>query len=151
MGFLEAIAQSTRFLRSPFRVARALGLTLMIWACYPVSTYFLGFAFGGLRLSFGAAMFVQLCVIVAVVPPQAPGFLGLFQLAALLAVELFGGPEAATGTAGAFAMMLWAVNVVPITLVGVWFLRRERLQLGELARASERAATKEGDEAKRER
>jgi len=37
-------------------------------------------------------------------------------------------------------MMMWGVNVIPITIVGLWYLRREGLSLRHLAQASERAA-----------
>ena len=135
-GFLGSIAQSMTFLKNPGRVAVAVLLTFALWLCYPLSAYCLARGFG-LELVFAGALLVQVIVTAAVAAPQAPGFIGVFSVAAMKAVEVFGVDKA---QAGGFAMMLWAVNVIPITLVGLWLLRREGLSLKGLARASKEAA-----------
>ncbi|MHC5034641.1 MAG: lysylphosphatidylglycerol synthase transmembrane domain-containing protein [Planctomycetota bacterium] len=136
MEFVTAIANSMSFLKKPGQVAMALALSFAIWGLFPVSTYALSFAFD-LDLSFLGALVVQVCVTAAVAVPQAPGFIGPFQWATMKAAELFG---ASQGRAGAFAMMLWAVHVVPITVVGLAVLRHEGLNLLRLAQDSKRAA-----------
>jgi len=136
MGLLGSFVQAMGFLKSPGRVAAATLLSLGVWFCYPLSTYVLARGFG-LDLPLAGALVVQSMVTVAVVAPQAPGFIGPFQAAATAGAELFG---VSRGDAGAFGMMMWAVNVIPITIVGLWYLRREGLSLRRLAQASERAA-----------
>jgi len=136
MGFAESVTCSMAFLKSPRQVLVAAVLSVAIWMMSPISTYALAYGFG-VRLTFAAALVIQVCVTAAVALPQAPGFIGPFQVATMKATELFGVAE---GDAGAFAMMLWAVNVVPITIVGLGFLRHEGLNLLQLAQASERAA-----------
>jgi len=136
LGFTGSATRSMEFLRGPRRVLVAAVLSLAVWMMFPLSTYALAHAFD-LRLGFAAALVVQVCVLAAVALPQAPGFIGPFHVATLKATELFGVGQ---GDAGAFAMMLWAVNVVPITVAGLAFLRRERLNLLELADASAEAA-----------
>jgi hypothetical protein len=136
MRILSAAVQALGFLRSPARVAAAILLSFAIWTCYPVSTYYLARGFG-LDLPFAGALLTQSIVTAAVAAPQAPGFFGTFQWAAQWGAQLFG---VSTGDAGAFAMMMWAVNVVPITVVGLGFLSYEGLSLGRLAQASQRAA-----------
>lgn len=69
----------------------------------------------------------------AVALPQAPAFVGPFHLAAAVAARSF---AAAAGEAQAFALLMWLVNVLPITLVGLGFLWHEGLGLGQLASAS---------------
>ena len=140
LGFAGSVARAMVVLRNPLQVLLALALSLATWLMFPLSTYVLAKAFG-LDLQFGAALVIQVCVTAAVALPQAPGFIGPFQVATVKAAELFG---VAGGDAGAFAMMLWAVNVIPITIVGLAFLRHEGLNLLELAQESERAA--EADE-----
>ena len=136
LAFAESVARAMAVLRNPGQVALALVLSLAAWLMFPLSTFVLAKGFG-LDLGFGAALVIQVCVTAAVALPQAPGFIGPFQVATMKAAELFG---VADGDAGAFAMMLWAVHVVPITIVGLAFLRHEGLNLLELARASEQAA-----------
>jgi len=111
-------------------------LSFALWLCFPLSTYFLARGFN-LELSFPGALLVQLFLTAAVVPPQAPGFIGLFQVAAITGAELCGVP---TAEAGAFATMLWAVNVLPITAVGLGLLWHQGLSLRRLAEGSGKAA-----------
>ncbi len=136
MRFAVSITESMKFLKNPGQVAVAVLLSFAIWSLFPLSTYALAYSFD-LDLTFLGALVVQVCITAAVAVPQAPGFIGPFQLAAKKATELFG---VSAGGAGAFAMMLWVVNVVPIALVGLAFLRYEGLSLGGLARASRQAA-----------
>jgi len=136
MGFVSSMTQSMRFLRSPGQVAMGTLLSLAVWICFPLSTYSLARGFG-MELTFGGVLFVQVVVTAAVAAPQAPGFIGVFQLAAEAATEALGVPR---GEAGAFAIVLWAVNVVPITAVGLAVLWYEGLSVRGLARASKEAA-----------
>jgi hypothetical protein len=138
LEFASAVVGSMRFLRNPGQVLVATLLSFAIWSLFPASTYALARAFD-MDLPPVGAMVVQVCVTAAVALPQAPGFIGPFHVATKKGAELFGVPAAG---AGAFALMLWVVNVVPITIVGLAFLRREGLNLVRLARASEQAAAK---------
>jgi len=136
MGFVRSIAESMAFLKSPEQVALGLALSFCIWLSLALSTYTLALGFGAGLPPVGA-LFVQLVLTGAVAMPQLPSFLGVFQVAAMEGARLFYMPEA---EAGAFAVMLWAVNVVPITAVGLGTLWYEGLSLRGLARASRQAA-----------
>lgn len=135
-GFVASVAAPMRFMRSPRMVLVGLLLTLAQWASITLSTYMLSLGFG-MGLSAASVLLIQLTVTVAVAPPQLPGYFGLFQLGAMTGAGLFGIP---LDTALVFANVLWAVNVLPITIVGLLFLQREGLSLGRLTRASKRAA-----------
>ncbi len=136
MGFVASITQSLRFLRDPGQVAVATLFSLAVWFCFPLSTYSLARGFG-LELGFGGVLLIQVIVTAAVAAPQAPSFIGVFQMAAAAGAESFG---VAPGDAAAFAIVLWAVNVIPITAVGLAVLWHEGLSVRGLARASEEAA-----------
>lgn len=136
MSLVRSMVQALSFLRSPGRVVAAILLSFGIWACYPLSTYALARGFG-LELPLAGALVAQSMITAAVAAPQAPGFIGPFQVAAQYGAKLFGVSE---GDAGAFSMMLWAIHVVPITAVGLGFLWYEGLNLRGLAQASQRAA-----------
>lgn len=64
--------------------------------------------------------------------PSAPGYIGVFHYAAVLAMGIFDVPRP---TAVGYALLLHASQIVPITLVGWLFLLREHMSLGEAARA----------------
>lgn len=137
--FVGSVVETLSFLRRPGRVGTALVLSLALWLCYPLSTYCLARGFN-LQIPLAGVLWVQVLVTMAVVMPQAPGFIGVFQVAAMVGVELYGVPK---GDAGAFATMMWALNVFPITIVGLAVLWYEGLSLRRLARASEAAAGSE--------
>ncbi len=128
--------ETFNFLKSPGPVAAALGMTLLLWLCYPLSAWYVAEAFG-LGLPPGAALLVQSLLTLAVVLPQGPGYIGVYQVAAMVGVQLYGVPESA---AAAFATMLWLLSVVPITLVGLPLLWMQGLGLTGLLRASRQAS-----------
>lgn len=64
--------------------------------------------------------------------PSAPGYVGVFHYAAVLALEVFGVPRA---TALGYAILFHATQFIPVTLVGWIFLLREHLSLGEATHA----------------
>jgi uncharacterized protein (TIRG00374 family) len=128
MEFLESVTHSMQFLRAPGRVLGALALSLALWFCYPLSTYAMALGFN-LDLPFVGALLAQVIITAAVAVPQAPGFVGVFSVAAMVGVQLFG---VSGGDAAAFATTLWAINVFPITIVGLAVLWWEGLSLRAL-------------------
>ncbi len=136
LEFSDSVVQSLAFMKSPRGVAAGLVLTLALWFCYPLSTWSLAQGFG-LALPFGGAVLVQVLITLAVLLPQAPSFVGVFQVAAMAGVSLYG---VTRGPAGAFAFMLWVINVVPITVVGLAVLWWRGLSLRRLAEESRHVA-----------
>lgn len=64
--------------------------------------------------------------------PSAPGYIGVFHYAAVLALDIFGVPRAA---GVGYAILFHATQMIPVTLVGWIFLLREHVSLGEAAHA----------------
>jgi uncharacterized protein (TIRG00374 family) len=64
--------------------------------------------------------------------PSAPGYVGVWHVAAVLALSLF---DVAQAPAVGYALLYHASQFVPITLGGWLFLVREHVTLGEAARA----------------
>jgi len=139
-GFFRSITEAMGFLKHPGAVALAVGCSAGVWMAQGLSNYAVCLALG-VRMGLAGALLAAVVVSVAVALPQAPGYLGTFHLAALLAAQSFGVSE---GPAGAFALLLWAVNVVPITLVGLGFLWWEGLSLRRLTAASRRIRREAG-------
>lgn len=64
--------------------------------------------------------------------PSAPGYVGVWHAASVLALSMFGVSQA---TALGYALLYHASQFVPITLIGWVFLVREHVTLGEATRA----------------
>jgi uncharacterized protein (TIRG00374 family) len=74
---------------------------------------------------------------IGIMVPAAPGYIGTLHVACKVGLRLFDvGPELSVP----FAWFFWAGQWIPVTLVGLWFLRREGLSLASLGRAQDEAA-----------
>ena len=80
-----------------------------------------------LSLSWVAPWVVLAFVGVSVSIPSAPGFIGVFHAAAAVALGLLG---VARAEAVGYAIILHAVQFIPITLIGWIFLLREQVLAG---------------------
>jgi len=109
-------------------------LSLTIWFFNASPIYVLCYAFD-IKLSFAGACFVMVCLALAVALPQAPGFIGVFHIAIQKTLDVFG---VGLSSAQSFAIILWALSIIPITIVGLLFLWREGMSLGEISHYDEK-------------
>ena len=100
----------------PWRLLQALLLTGLVWGTWLVAIISTLQAFG-LDIPVAGAMFIEAALTLAMMVPQAPGFLGMFQVVTEEALALFGAPAA---EAKAVAVVFWTVCFVPITALGLW-------------------------------
>jgi uncharacterized membrane protein YbhN (UPF0104 family) len=109
-------------------------LSLIIWLLNAASVYVLCYSFN-IGLSFAGACFVIVCLALAVALPQAPGFIGVFHIATQKSLDVFG---VGLSSAQSFAIILWAVTIIPIIIVGLLFLWREGVSFGEISHYDEK-------------
>jgi uncharacterized membrane protein YbhN (UPF0104 family) len=110
------------------------GLSLMIWLLNASAVYVLCYSFN-IDLSFAGACFVIVCLALAVALPQAPGFIGVFHIATQKSLDVFG---VGLSSAQSFAIILWMVCIIPVTVVGILFLWREGMSFGEISHFEEK-------------
>jgi glycosyltransferase 2 family protein len=123
-GFLEGLGST----RDRVGLLQAGVLSLAIWFNGAAAIYCLFLAFE-LPLSFSAACFTAVAIAIAVVVPQAPGFLGTFHVVIEKTLVLW---AVAATPAAAYAIVFWAVSFVPVTVAGLLALWHEGLTLGGL-------------------
>lgn len=106
--------------RHPATAARALALTVSSWLVFAFSSLLLlrGFHFG---VGFEAALLVTVATALVLVIPAAPGGVGQFEAAAIVALSAFGIDRS---HALSFGIVLHAVNLLPYLLVGYIALQR---------------------------
>lgn len=114
----------------PGRLFQALLLTGLVWGTWLVAIVSTLKAFA-LDIPLAGAMFIEAALTLAMMVPQAPGFLGMFQVVTEEALALFGAPAA---EAKAVAVVFWTVCFVPITLLGLWDGWRLGIGFGPTAR-----------------
>lgn len=100
-------------------------LSLVIWALSAFNSYFMLLAFD---LHLGPLAWFTWLVVVAlgIMLPAAPGFIGTYQAFTVLSLALFG---VSKELALAVSVVTHAMQFLPITLAGLYHLRKEHLSL----------------------
>lgn len=124
---LSAGLQAFQSWRAPLL---ALALSGMIWINGALALWIMFDAFR-LVLPFSAACFLSVALALAVIPPQAPGFVGVWQLAVSHALMAWGVQEQ---VAASFALVFWLVSFAPVTAIGILCMLKEGLSLSRLLR-----------------
>ncbi len=117
--------------RSPAQLPGLIVWSVLVWVAPALAAWTMLRALD-LPLPFVVGCAVLAFVGLGVSIPSAPGYVGVFHYAAVLALEIFDVPRA---TALGYAILFHASQFIPITLVGWVFLMREHLSLGEATHA----------------
>ena len=113
-------------------VAAAFALTLAVWVLPILSSYVLMRGFG-FELPFAAALVVFVAIGVGTALPPPPGMFGVFQIAAVIALGLFGIPKA---EALAYGILLNAVQFLTLVAQGLVALPLLGIGVGDVTRAA---------------
>lgn len=132
--FLEGLDS----LRSPGLAAAILGLSLGAWLCEATMYALLALGFR-LGLSYWAFMLTTAVANLFAMVPAAPGYVGTFDVGALASLALFGADHA---RAAGYVLVLHAILLIPVTLLGFFYLWRANLSLSLRDPADGRATTK---------
>lgn len=117
---LRQITLGMAALRNPGSLAIVAALSLATWACEAASYYTLLAGFG-VTVGVPVALFATIVINLGIMIPSAPGYVGTFEGAALIALTAFGiDPESAL----AFAIVSHAIQWSLVTLIGAVFLSR---------------------------
>jgi uncharacterized protein (TIRG00374 family) len=128
---LETFRRGLEGVKTPAHVGPLLAWTGLTWAL-PVFGAWALLRAVHLDLSLLAGWTVLTFVGFGISIPSAPGYIGVWHAAAVLALSMFGVSQA---TAVGYAILYHASQIVPITVVGWLFLVREHMTLGEATRA----------------
>lgn len=117
-GFFEEALEAFKILRRPIRFFSILGLTAFFLIGQILTNFFLFKAYH-FSLSFWASLFLLLVVQVGNVPPSAPGKIGIFEYAVILALSVFG---VSKSQALSYGIMLHLVAFLPKIILGMFFI-----------------------------
>jgi uncharacterized protein (TIRG00374 family) len=125
---LRSFADGLSVLRHPGRFLVVFAWAMALWLVQGLA-FWIGFRSFGIHVPFAAALFVQGLIVIGVAAPSTPGFFGLFEAAAVAGLRLYGvGDDVAV----AWAFSFHVLSLIPITLIGLYYLIRSGMQLGEL-------------------
>jgi uncharacterized protein (TIRG00374 family) len=122
--FLEGLA----CLRSPRDAVMILFSSILIWLLEVGKYWFLmhGFAFA---VSYFALMLMNGIANIVTIIPAAPGYIGTFEAAGIAVLQAYGVDQA---IATAYTVVLHAALLLPITILGAWYMLRMGLSIDKV-------------------
>ena len=140
-SFARTFAEGLAVVRRPSRLVFALAWSFVLWLVIATQLWVIASAFA-ILLPYAGSFLITAMLVVGVAIPT-PGGVGGTHEAFRLGVTSFYGADndAAVGA----AIVQHAVNFVPITLLGLWFVARDGLNFGRLRQmAAEGAGSAKG-------
>lgn len=123
----EDILIGLRSVGSVSRLLVCVAMTVVVWGSGVGAVAAVLHAFGLDDLPIETSLFVLGSVNLAIAVPQAPGFLGVFQVVVERALSLW---QADHGAAQAVAIVYWAVSYVPVVTIGLFEAWRLGFRIG---------------------
>jgi glycosyltransferase 2 family protein len=134
LNIFETFVHGLDGIRAPSHAAPLVAWTVAVWLVPALAAWTM-FRALDLHLPFIAGWAVLSFVGLGISIPSAPGYVGVFHAAAVLAVGLFG----VSHSAGVgYALLFHASQILPVTLVGWLYFLREQVSLTEASRANPR-------------
>ena len=128
-GLLHAFLDGIVPLRKGRHYVSVTILSIAIWLCYVYSVQLAFYAFSFVKtysLPWSAALVVLVITTVGIIVPSSPGYIGTYHFLCLLSLNLFGVPDS---PALSFAFVFYAVNFLPILVLGLVFVSWEGITL----------------------
>jgi glycosyltransferase 2 family protein len=134
----EGLIAGLAILRTPGRLPGVIGWSIVLWVVNGAS-FWLCFQAFHLAVPAEAAFLLQGLIAYGVAIPALPGFFGVFEAVAIVALGFYGVNK---DLAVSYAVAYHVTTFVPITVLGLIALSRLHLRFGDLraARAAERAS-----------
>jgi uncharacterized protein (TIRG00374 family) len=125
---LRSFADGLAVLRKPRLLAIITFWAFALWITQAIS-FWLAMKALGIDVPLSAAVFVQGIIVLAVVLPAMPGNFGTFETAAILGLNVYGISQ---DLAFAWGFAFHVLSLIPITLIGLYYLARSGMKLGDL-------------------
>ena len=142
VGVFERFVEGLSSLRSGRDVLMIFVTSLVIWLAETVKYWFVMHAFtapgSGFPVPFYVLMLMNGVVNLATTIPSSPGYVGTFDLPGIEILNIFG---VVRDVAAAYTLVLHAALWFPITILGAWYMWRERISWREFAAAERERET----------
>ena len=136
-GALDHFLEGLGLFRDLPRLLWVFLLSFLLFGCFAVALQVSMVAFG-IILPWYAGFTLLVISAFAIMAPAAPGYVGTMNLACVAGLALFGVVDATR--ANSFSWFYWAGQWLPVTVVGLFYLRREGLSLRSLNQAQDSAS-----------
>lgn len=131
-SILDKFSSGVRVFRDIPRMSWILLWSLFLWVGSGISNYLVFLAFG-LHPPIQASLILMVIVAFGVMIPSSPGYVGTVHFFAVIALSLFGYSK---DTSVPFSIVLHASQYLPVTIMGLIYLKTEHLSLKTLGKDS---------------
>ena len=140
---LAAFTEGLSTFKRPRSTIWCVLLTVGIWLVIGYSVHLLILAFGIEGVPFTASLVIMVAICLAVAAPQAPGYLGVYQFACkAMLVQVYNVPD---DKAVAFTVVLWATQIVPMSMMGLTCLGLTGIRFRDVAKGPPADPESSGD------
>lgn len=133
-GLVETFVHGLGALARVSVLARAVGWSYVVWGCLAASMWTGLLSFGITGPGFVGAAFLQAVIGFAVALPSTPGFFGVFEAGTRIGLQPWDVPDALVVS---FATSYHVLTFIPITLLGLWYLRHFGLRWSDVRERTE--------------
>jgi len=126
--FIRSFTKGIELLRSSKHLAGSLLISLLFWTAHMLVVFFLFRSFG-FGLPLGAAAAVMIINTIALLVPITPGNAGTFEVAVSTSLTAF---SIGRSDAVMFALALHFIDLIPMYILGMAFLRMEKVSIKDI-------------------
>ena len=130
-GLLRSLLTGLGALRSPVDSFAVYALSVIAWLCETGMYVLIAFGFG---IALPVAVFLLAAALanLVTIAPSTPGYVGVFDAPIVYTLTLFGVDQ---NLATSYTLVLHAALYLPVTLLGLYYLWRAGLSLGQMTQA----------------
>ena len=143
LAIVESFREGLQVLQTGKHLFFLVFWSLSVWLVASASAWVVTRAFA-LDLPFMAGVFITAITAFSAAIPSSPGYVGPFH-AAVSASVLFFLPELDKSTAAGIAIIFHLICIVPVTLLGIYYLWRENMSFSEIQHIEEDGQKDRGD------
>jgi glycosyltransferase 2 family protein len=137
-SILRKFAVGLTILTDPRLIMIVYLQSVFLWVFAGLSGYLIFLSFD-LHPQVWAAFIVLFATALGVSLPSSPGYIGIYHAACMIAFDLiksFGmfGQDVSKSVALSYAIILWSCQFFPVTILGLYYLKKEHLRFKDISR-----------------
>lgn len=106
--------------------------SFLVWGTVGVSLWVMGLGFSNFPLSISGGMVTMVIIGIAITIPAAPGYWGIYEYGCIFALKALNVTQDDSVAMG-FSLIIHAGQMIPIIIVGLFYLLREQISIQEFS------------------
>lgn len=134
---LDSFLSGLEILKKTHHLGLTLLISLCIWTADASVFYLIAAGMGISEVTFLGAVFIMAVISLGISIPSSPGYIGVYEYFGVLACSIIGIEKS---TALSFILLVHAIQLITLTVTGMFFLTREHISLIQLEKKAQKQA-----------